>query len=48
MCDRDDNVNMHLASISVAPDTFLTEMYVTDYSLADEQSQSEKITCIKA
>ncbi|WLD95343.1 FAD-binding oxidoreductase [Alkalihalobacillus sp. AL-G] len=31
------DVRMHLARISTAPDSFLTEMYVTNYELAAEQ-----------
>ncbi|OCA92318.1 FAD-binding oxidoreductase [Pseudobacillus wudalianchiensis] len=31
-------VKMHLARISVAPDTYLKEMYVTDWTLAADQS----------
>ncbi|MGA4720900.1 FAD-binding protein [Fictibacillus nanhaiensis] len=35
----DENVKMHLARLSVAPKTFLREMYVTDYVLADNQKK---------
>lgn len=34
---NDENVKMHLARLSVAPKTFLEEMYVTDYVLAEDQ-----------
>ncbi len=42
-----ENVKMHLARISVAPDSFLTEMYVTDYSTADDQSLLGNYTSLK-
>jgi decaprenylphospho-beta-D-ribofuranose 2-oxidase len=42
-----ENVKMHLARISVAPDSFLTEMYVTDYSTADDQSLLSNYTSLK-
>ncbi|MDQ0860664.1 FAD-binding protein [Bacillus sp. V2I10] len=32
-----ENVRMHLARISTAPDSFLSEMYVTNYELAGDQ-----------
>jgi decaprenylphospho-beta-D-ribofuranose 2-oxidase len=35
----DEEVKMHLARISTAPDTFLKEMYVTDYLLIDHQEK---------
>nr|WP_307340509.1 FAD-binding oxidoreductase [Caldalkalibacillus uzonensis] len=35
------DVRMHLARISTAPDSFLTEMYVTDYVLASEEIQKK-------
>ncbi|WP_409302440.1 FAD-dependent oxidoreductase [Peribacillus sp. SCS-155] len=34
----DAEVKMHLARISVAPETFLTDMYTSDYILADDES----------
>ncbi|MGE8203919.1 FAD-binding oxidoreductase [Heyndrickxia sp. NPDC080065] len=34
---RNEKVKMHLARISVAPDSFLREMYVTNYTLAPNQ-----------
>ncbi|WP_078547702.1 FAD-binding oxidoreductase [Litchfieldia alkalitelluris] len=40
-------VKMHLGRISVAPDTFLREMYVTDYLLAENQSQSPEYSELK-
>jgi FAD/FMN-containing dehydrogenase len=36
---NDSAVRMHLARLSVAPDSFLKEMYVTDYILADNQKK---------
>ncbi|AYC30493.1 FAD-binding protein [Paenisporosarcina cavernae] len=33
------DVQMHMARISTAPDSFLTEMYATDYYLAEDQSK---------
>lgn len=42
-----DDVKMHLARISVAPDSFLTDMYVTDFSTASDQTQLEEFTSLK-
>lgn len=42
-----DDVKMHLARISVAPDSFLTDMYVTDYVTADIQSLLGDYTSLK-
>jgi decaprenylphospho-beta-D-ribofuranose 2-oxidase len=42
-----NDVKMHLARISVAPDSYLTEMYVTDYSTADDQSLLSNYTTLK-
>ncbi|MFC0189431.1 FAD-binding protein [Fictibacillus aquaticus] len=36
------DVRMHIARLSVAPDTFLKEMYATDYVLYRDQSKREK------
>ncbi|WNB91264.1 FAD-binding oxidoreductase [Bacillus sp. NEB1478] len=36
---NDRFVRMHLARLSVAPDSFLKEMYVTDYLLANDQKK---------
>jgi FAD/FMN-containing dehydrogenase len=36
---KDDSVRMHIARLSVAPDSFLREMYVTDYVLAEDQTK---------
>ncbi|EPD53671.1 hypothetical protein HMPREF1210_00494 [Paenisporosarcina sp. HGH0030] len=44
---QNDDVKMHLARISVAPDSFLTDMYVTDFSTASEQSNLEDYTSLK-
>lgn len=41
------NVRMHLARISVAPETFLREMYVTDYIYADNQHELSKYNDLK-
>jgi decaprenylphospho-beta-D-ribofuranose 2-oxidase len=40
-------VKMHLARISVAPNTFLREMYVTDYILAANQDNLAKYNQLK-
>src|SRR5699024_256314 len=39
---QEENVKMHLARISVAPDSFLTEMYATNYVLAEDQTLLKK------
>jgi FAD/FMN-containing dehydrogenase len=39
---QDTSVKMHLARISVARESFLQEMYVTDYVLADNQNKRLK------
>lgn len=44
---RDENVRMHLARISVAPNSFLKEMYVTDYTLAKNQNMREEYSELK-
>lgn len=44
---QNDDVKMHLARISVAPDSFLTDMYVTDFSTASDQSNLEDYTSLK-
>lgn len=44
---QDDSVKMHLARISVAPESFLTEMYVTDYMLSADQHEREKYMELK-
>jgi decaprenylphospho-beta-D-ribofuranose 2-oxidase len=36
---KDENVKMHLARLSTAPDTFLQDMYVTNYRGSDKQEQ---------
>ncbi|OMP68410.1 FAD-binding oxidoreductase [Domibacillus epiphyticus] len=41
------DVKMHLARISVAPETFLREMYVTDYVHADNQQDLLKYNTLK-
>ena len=38
---------MHLARISVAPNSFLREMYVTDYTLAQNQNMREEYSELK-
>lgn len=42
-----NDVKMHLARISVAPDSYLTEMYVTDYATADNQTLLGDYTSLK-
>lgn len=44
---QDDAVKMHLARISVAPESFLTEMYSIDYYKADDQKQLELHSTLK-
>ncbi|CAM4204299.1 FAD-binding protein [Bacillus luti] len=44
---KDENVRMHLARISVAPNSFLKEMYVTDYVLAESQQRLEEYSELK-
>ncbi len=44
---KDANVRMHLARISVAPNSFLREMYVTDYTLAQNQNMREEYSELK-
>ncbi|EEK80901.1 FAD linked oxidase domain protein [Bacillus cereus R309803] len=44
---KDENVRMHLARISVAPNSFLREMYVTDYVLAESQRRLEEYSELK-
>lgn len=36
---NDDNVKMHLARLSTAPDTFLQDMYVTNYRMNPNQEE---------
>ncbi|MFJ7754778.1 FAD-dependent oxidoreductase [Peribacillus muralis] len=42
-----DEVKMHLARISVAPGSFLDEMYVTDYYRANDQTKLPKYDALK-
>jgi FAD/FMN-containing dehydrogenase len=42
-----EDVKMHLARISVAPNNYLTDMYVTDYSTADDQDHLGDYTSLK-
>lgn len=35
---NNENIRMHIARLSVAPDSFLRDMYVTDYELAENQN----------
>ncbi|WP_375335762.1 MULTISPECIES: FAD-dependent oxidoreductase [unclassified Bacillus (in: firmicutes)] len=44
---KDENVRMHLARISVAPTSFLKEMYVTDYVLEENQNKREEYSELK-
>ncbi|MFD2043731.1 FAD-binding protein [Ornithinibacillus salinisoli] len=34
---KDNDIRMHIARLSAAPETLLSEMYVTDYQLAEDQ-----------
>ncbi|MFI8709341.1 FAD-dependent oxidoreductase [Bacillus sp. NPDC077411] len=45
--EGDEGVRMHLARISVAPDSFLREMYVTNYVLATDQEKREQYSTLK-
>lgn len=45
--EGDEGVRMHLARISVAPDSFLREMYVTNYVLATNQEKRERYSTLK-
>lgn len=44
---QEEKVKMHLARISVAPDSFLTEMYATNYVLAEDQTLLKKHNRLK-
>ncbi|TQR12784.1 FAD-binding oxidoreductase [Psychrobacillus soli] len=44
---QDDAVKMHLARISVAPESFLTEMYTTDYYMTEDQTQLKLHSILK-
>ncbi|GGB64415.1 FAD-binding oxidoreductase [Fictibacillus barbaricus] len=44
---KDKKVKMHLARLSVAPGTFLKEIYITDYVLAREQGRLKKYSILK-
>src|SRR5690625_1876618 len=44
---KNKDVKMHLARISVAPDSFLEEMYVTNYALAPNQEDIKKYNRLK-
>lgn len=44
---QDDAVKMHLARLSVAPDSYLTQMYATDYCVADDKSVLESYNSLK-
>lgn len=44
---KQDAVRMHMARISVAPETLLSEMYVIDYKLAESQSIIKKYNQLK-
>lgn len=44
---ENEDVKMHLARISVAPNTFLREMYVTDYHLAEDQQSLKQYSQLK-
>ncbi|TLS36824.1 FAD-binding oxidoreductase [Pseudalkalibacillus caeni] len=42
------NVRMHLARISTSPDSFLKDMYVTDYELAEKQEDLKNYNELKS
>ncbi|MCM3737211.1 FAD-binding oxidoreductase [Bacillus cytotoxicus] len=44
--EGDEGVRMHLARISVAPDSFLREMYVTNYVFAKNQEKREQYSTL--
>ncbi|MFF2857478.1 FAD-dependent oxidoreductase, partial [Peribacillus sp. NPDC058002] len=44
---QNDDVKMHLARISVAPGSYLDEMYVTDYYRANDQTQLSNYNTLK-
>lgn len=44
---QNDDVKMHLARISVAPGSYLDEMYVTDYYRANDQAQLSNYNTLK-
>jgi len=44
---EDGTVKMHLARISVAPDSFFTKMYTTDYYMTDDQLQLKNHSTLK-
>jgi FAD/FMN-containing dehydrogenase len=44
---KDDSIRMHMARISVAPDTFLSDMYVINYKLADNQTLKKEYSRLK-
>ncbi|WP_257141096.1 FAD-binding oxidoreductase [Bacillus sp. AFS015802] len=44
---NDNNVKMHLARLSTAPDTFLEDMYVTNYRVSDKQEQYSDYASLK-
>jgi FAD/FMN-containing dehydrogenase len=44
---KNDDVKMHLARISVAPDSYLDEMYVTDYYRENDQTRLSDYNTLK-
>ncbi|MFG6496501.1 FAD-binding oxidoreductase [Fictibacillus sp. UD] len=44
---NDKDVKMHVARLSVAPNSFLKEMYVTDYVLVEDQNELKKFSTLK-
>ncbi len=44
---EDEAVRMHIGRISVAPETFLQEMYVTNYTLASNQDKLDQYNKLK-
>jgi len=44
---QNDDIRMHIARLSVAPDTLLRDMYVTDYELVENQDQLANYITLK-
>lgn len=44
---NNESIRMHIARLSVAPDSFLRDMYVTDYELAENQNNLANYSVLK-
>ncbi|MCC5804177.1 FAD-binding oxidoreductase [Rossellomorea vietnamensis] len=44
---KDEKVRMHLARLSTAPDTFLKDMYVTNYRVSEDQEKYNDYNTLK-